>query len=174
MPDAAITPVVLKATGSAVAVDPSIYARLYESSVRDPERFWAEHGRPSAGSSPTAAPAIFLTAPVRCVSAGTRTAPSMPRRTASIGTCKSSTIGSNRMAPSPARSRSTPRHPPAAPARPDPDATKHDNRSQILPAGFVTWRFCRSKCLSGNRVMLPVPYRSARDRARRSRAPRWR
>jgi acetyl-CoA synthetase len=32
-------------TGSAAIVDPSIYARLYESSVRAPERFWVEHGR---------------------------------------------------------------------------------------------------------------------------------
>jgi hypothetical protein len=27
-------------TGSAAIVDPSIYARLYDSSIRDPERFW--------------------------------------------------------------------------------------------------------------------------------------
>jgi acetyl-CoA synthetase len=45
MLDATVIPVARETTGSAAIVDPSIYARLYDSSIRDPERFWAEHGR---------------------------------------------------------------------------------------------------------------------------------
>jgi hypothetical protein len=40
MPDATIIPVARETTGSAAIVDPLIYARLYDSSIRDPERFW--------------------------------------------------------------------------------------------------------------------------------------